>query len=153
MHALVNDFILRLCRDRMDCIFCRIISGEIASRMISESQHAVAMLDAYPLASGHTLVVSRRHVSKLQDLDTGECADLFELVRLVTSRVDSAMTGSTLVAIHNGKDAGQEIPHLHVHIVPREHGDSAGAVHSMFPGAKKMPESDADAVCAQLGCA
>ena len=153
MHALVNDFISRLCRDRMDCIFCRIISGEIASRIISESQHAVAMLDAYPLAPGHTLVVSRRHVSKLQDLDPSECADLFELVRLVTSRVDSAMTGSTLVAIHNGRDAGQEIPHLHVHIVPREPGDSAGAIHSMFPGAKRMSESDADAVCARLGCA
>ena len=134
----------------MDCIFCRILSGEIPSRVVSESRHAVAMLDAYPLAAGHTLVVSRRHVSKVQQLDPEENADLFGLVGDVTSRVDSAMTGSTLVAIHNGRDAGQEIPHLHVHIVPREPGDSAGAIHSMFGGTVEMSGTDADAVCARL---
>ncbi|PIW35030.1 MAG: HIT family protein, partial [Nitrosopumilales archaeon CG15_BIG_FIL_POST_REV_8_21_14_020_33_23] len=61
--------------------------------------------------------------------------DLFSLVHKVLSKVDK-LTGATLVAIHNGKDAGQEIPHVHVHLVPRNAGDSAGPIHSMFNSVK-----------------
>jgi histidine triad (HIT) family protein len=60
-----------------------------------------------------------------------ENTDLFLLVHKVLSKVDN-ITGATLVAVHNGKEAGQEIPHVHVHLVPRTRGDSAGAIHSMF---------------------
>jgi histidine triad (HIT) family protein len=61
----------------------------------------------------------------------------------MASKVDS-ITGATLIAIHNGKDAGQEIPHVHVHLVPRSNDDSAGAIHSMFDSALKLSESELD---------
>ena len=119
----------------MDCIFCKIISGQIPSKIIQETTHSVAFLDAFPLAKGHTLVIPKKHHVKIQDMSNEENSDLFSLVHKVLSKVDR-LTGATLVAIHNGKDAGQEIPHVHVHLVPRNTGDSAGPIHSMFNSIK-----------------
>ena len=59
-------------------------------------------------------------------MNKDENNDLFSLVHLMMSKVDS-ITGSTLVAIHNGKDAGQEVPHVHVHLVPRDSSDTGGS--------------------------
>ena len=61
----------------------------------------------------------------------------------MVSNVDK-ITGSTLVAIHNGKDAGQEIPHMHVHLVPRSKDDSAGPIHSMFNSTMNLSMSEMD---------
>jgi len=115
----------------MDCIFCKIVSGQIPTRIIKETLYSVAFLDAFPLAKGHTLVIPKNHHIKIQDMSEQENSDLFSLVYQVLTKVDK-LTGATLVAIHNGKEAGQEIPHAHVHLVPRSASDSAGAIHSMF---------------------
>lgn len=133
----------------MDCIFCRIISKEIPARILAESGRSIAMLDAFPLAPGHVLVLPKRHAQKLQDLQAVENADLFALVQAMADRVDSAMTGSTLIAIHNGREAGQEIPHLHVHVVPRSRDDSAGAIHSMF-GSTEISDGETDRIFSML---
>ncbi|MFB5637922.1 MAG: HIT family protein [Nitrosarchaeum sp.] len=115
----------------MDCIFCKIISGQIPTKKIKETEYSVAFLDAFPLAKGHTLVIPKNHHIKIQDMSSEENSDLFSLVHKVLPKIDK-LTGSTLIAIHNGKEAGQEIPHVHVHLVPRITGDSAGPIHSMF---------------------
>ena len=127
----------------MDCIFCKIISGEIKSKFLKETEHSVSFLDAFPLASGHVLVIPKNHHQKIQDMNVQENTDLFSLVHEMTSKVD-ALTGSTLIAIHNGKDAGQEIPHVHVHLVPRSRDDSAGAIHNMFDSSVNISESEMD---------
>lgn len=132
----------------MDCIFCKIISGQIPTRTIKETLHSVAFLDAFPLAKGHTLVIPKKHHVKIQDMSEEENSDLFSLVHKVLVKVDK-ITGATLVAIHNGKDAGQEIPHVHVHLVPRNSEDSAGAIHSMFAPAK-FSDSEIDEVYQKL---
>ena len=67
--------------------------------------------------------------------------DLFSLVHDMISKVDT-LTGATLVALHNGREAGQEIPHVHVHLVPRSKDDSAGPIHSMFNSTLKLSESE-----------
>ena len=115
----------------MDCIFCKIVSDQIPTRTIKETQYSVAFLDAFPLAKGHTLIIPKNHHIKIQDMSEQENSDLFSLVYQVLIKVDK-LTGATLVAIHNGKEAGQEILHVHVHLVPRKSGDSAGAIHNMF---------------------
>ncbi|MCV0430293.1 HIT domain-containing protein [Nitrosopumilus sp.] len=125
----------------MDCIFCKIINGEIKSKFLKETDNSVSFLDAFPLALGHVLVIPKKHHQKIQDMSSEENADLFSLVQQITSKVDN-ITGSTLIAIHNGKDAGQEIPHVHVHLVPRSKDDSAGAIHSMFNSSLKLSESE-----------
>jgi histidine triad (HIT) family protein len=103
----------------------------------------VSFLDAFPLASGHVLVIPKNHHQKIQDMTIQENTDLFSLVHEMVSNVDK-ITGSTLVAIHNGKDAGQEIPHVHVHLVPRSENDSAGAIHSMFKSSVTLSNSEMD---------
>jgi len=67
--------------------------------------------------------------------------DLFNTVQLVISKVDK-LTGATLLAIHNGKDSGQEIPHVHVHLIPRQSSDQAGPVHSMFKDRPKLSDEE-----------
>ena len=125
----------------MDCIFCKIITGNIPAKILKETSRSISFLDAFPLAKGHVLVIPKNHHQKIQDMSNDENADLFSLVHLMISKVDS-ITGATLVAVHNGKDAGQEVPHIHVHLVPRSVSDSAGTIHSMFNNTLKISESE-----------
>ena len=125
----------------MDCIFCKIIAGDIPAKIIKETEHSVSFLDAFPVAKGHTLVIPKNHREKIQDLNEEENKDLFSLVHEMTSKVDS-ITGATLLAVHNGKEAGQEVPHVHVHLIPRSKSDSAGSVHSMFGSTLTLTESE-----------
>ena len=125
----------------MDCIFCKIISREIPAKILSESSNSISFLDAFPLAKGHVLVIPKNHHQKIQDMSKEENTDLFSLVHQMISKVDS-LYGSTLLAVHNGKDAGQEVPHVHVHLVPRRKDDSAGAIHNMFNSSLKLSELD-----------
>ena len=133
----------------MDCIFCKITKKEIPSKIITETKKSIAFLDAYPLPVGHTLIIPKRHYEKVQDMTDADNADLFNTVYKVISKVDK-LTGATLIAIHNGKDSGQEIPHVHVHIIPRQSSDQAGPVHSMFKDRPKLSDEELDQLCAKI---
>ena len=115
----------------MECVFCKIASSDIPAKILQTTEHSIAFLDAFPLAKGHTLIIPKKHHQKLGELNSHENSDLFALVNTISSKIDT-LTGSTLIAIHNGKQAGQDIPHVHVHIVPRSPNDGAGPVHTMF---------------------
>ncbi|MGQ0605580.1 MAG: HIT family protein [Candidatus Nitrosotenuis sp.] len=115
----------------MDCIFCKIVAGEIKAKIVMESTKSLAFLDAFPLTKGHTLVIPKKHYEKLQSMTPEDNTALFDMVHKLIPKID-AFTNASLIAIHNGKDAGQEIPHVHVHLIPRSASDLAGAVHSMF---------------------
>ena len=130
-----------------DCIFCRIIAGAIPSRRVYSDDRAYAFLDVGPWHRGHTLVVPRRHVP---DLITGdpaltEIAPAVETVaRLLVERLGA---DGVNVLSSSGAAAGQEVFHLHVHVVPRYAGE---------PGLRQLvspaPASDSelDAVYRQL---
>ena len=133
----------------MDCIFCKIASKEIPAKILVETKSCIGFLDAFPLARGHALVIPKNHYEKLQDLPTDINTEVFSTVHSLISRVDS-LTGATLMAVHNGKDSGQEIPHVHVHLIPRSSEDSAAAVHSMFSQILELSESEIDELCSKL---
>ena len=133
----------------MDCIFCKIAKKEIPSRIITETENSIVFLDTFPVSRGHTLVIPKNHYEKVQDMTDIDNNDLFDTVHRVISKVDK-LTGATLIAIHNGKDSGQEIPHVHVHLIPRSKDDSAGAVHSMFSKTPELSESEIDELCTKL---
>ena len=133
----------------MDCIFCKIANKEIPSRIITETENSIAFLDAFPVSLGHTLVIPKRHYGKVQDMTDLDNTDLFNTVYKVISKVDR-LTGATLLAVHNGKDSGQEIPHVHVHLIPRELSDQAGPVHSMFRDRPKLSDKELDELCAKI---
>ena len=117
----------------MDCIFCKIVSGEILAKKLFESDSILAFLDAFPLAEGHCLVIPKQHYEKVQDMPSSINSELFDTVYRLVQKVDS-LTNATLIALHNGRQSGQQIPHVHVHLIPRTDSDGAGAVHSMFKG-------------------
>ena len=133
----------------MDCIFCKIASKEIPAKILVETKSCIGFLDAFPLARGHALVIPKNHYEKLQDLPPDINTEVFSIVHSLISRVDS-LTGATLMAVHNGKDSGQEIPHVHVHLIPRSSEDSAGAVHSMFSQKLELSESEINELCSKL---
>ena len=133
----------------MDCIFCKIANKEIPSRVITETENSIAFLDAFPVSRGHTLVIPKNHYEKVQDMTNIDNNDLFDTMHKVISKVDK-LTGSTLLAIHNGKDSGQEIPHVHVHLIPRESHDQAGPVHSMFKDRPKLSDDELYQLCTKI---
>lgn len=116
-----------------DCVFCRIAAGEVPAAIIDEDDHAFAFLDIRPLTRGHMLVAPKKHVARLAEMDPIPRRSLWELVHQLLPRIEESVAADGMtVAVNDGAAAGQEIPHVHVHLVPRREGDGHGAVHSLF---------------------
>ncbi len=133
----------------MDCIFCKIVSGDIATKVIAQTEYSIAFLDAFPLTKGHTLIIPKHHHEKIQNLPPEENSDLFSTMHKVISKVDK-LTGATLVAIHNGREAGQEIPHVHIHLVPRSANDSGGPIHCLFDSTLNVSDTETNEIYEKL---
>ena len=105
-----------------DCVFCRIIAGEVPAHLVLDDEDFVAFLDARPVFKGHVLVVPRIHYVTLADLPVTVVGPLFERARLLSAAVPAALGAQgTFVALNN--IVSQSVPHLHVHVVPRTKGD------------------------------
>lgn len=117
------------------CPFCERVLPDADSHVAS-TESSVAFLDAYPSAPGHTLVIPRRHVGFLAELTPAEHADLFSLVHRILVDGDVAGAPARTVGVNDGFLAGQTVPHVHVHIIPRRDGDVAdprGGVRWVLP--------------------
>jgi histidine triad (HIT) family protein len=126
-----------------NCLFCKIGQRKIEANIIDENENAIAFLDAFPLTPGHTLVITKNHYAKLQDVRLNEVNNLFELAYKILPFIEAGTNvQGTLLAIHNGKEAGQEIPHVHLHIVPRKPGDGGSPIHSMFDSDHRLEKSE-----------
>ena len=133
----------------MDCIFCKIISKEVPAKILYEDEYSISFLDAFPVAKGHTLVVPKKHFAQIQDMSSDINQKLFDTVHKMITKIDS-VKGSTLVLIHNGKDSGQEIMHVHVHLIPRGIDDSGDNIESMFKNKIKLTDDEIDDLCTKL---
>ena len=101
---------------RQSCIFCAIVAGTSPSYRIAETQHAVAFLDIAPMAPGHCLVVPKRHSVTLHETDEDAAADCGRLLTRVARAVGVANYN---VLQNNGAGAGQEVAHVHFHVIPK----------------------------------
>ncbi len=107
------------------CVFCRIIRGELPAVKVYESDLVVAFLDIYPINPGHTLVVPKRHVERLEELRDEEARELVQAAARLAPAIVRAVRAEGYNLIMNiGRAAGQEIEHLHLHIVPRFSDDN-----------------------------
>ena len=105
-----------------NCLFCRIVSGEVPAVIVYEDENSVGFLDHRPLFVGHTLLVPREHFETLGDLPATQVGPFFENTQLLSRAVESAMEAEgSFVALNNR--VSQSVPHLHVHIVPRRRKD------------------------------
>jgi len=104
------------------CLFCRIAAGEVPAVVVYEDENSLAFLDQRPLFHGHTLLVPRRHVETLGELQSSLVGPLFKTAQLLARAIESAVGAEgTFVAMNNR--VSQSVPHLHVHIVPRRRKD------------------------------
>lgn len=111
----------------VDSVFSRIVSGALPCYKVFETTHALAFLDINSLATGHTLVIPKRAVETLDQLSADECAELGRAVHEAARRMLKATGASAYnVLQNNGRDAGQEVPYVHFHIIPRTAGDKLG---------------------------
>ena len=136
------------------CIFCEIASHKRPARIVEESEGAVAFLDAFPLAEGHLLVIPRTHVAKVQQMTKDDARAVFELVWKLSGALETVTkTDGATIAVHNGRSAGQEIPHVHFHVIPRKPDDGAGPVHTMFRTRPQLTSDQLDALASEISLA
>lgn len=123
-----------------ECVFCRICAGQVSAHTVYEDDATLAFLDVNPLTEGHTLVIPRRHYETLVEMPVEDVERFFRAVRIVTERVERGLkVAGTTIGINNGRQAGQVVPHLHLHIVPRYAGDRGGTIHSVVHMPPRRP--------------
>lgn len=117
----------------MDCIFCKIIAGEVPCYKVYEDENVLAFLDIFPHAKGHTVVVPKKHISSVIDFAEEERVKFSAGLSAVTRRVNEVLKPEGMnIGINDRPAAGQVVPHVHWHIFPRWAGDGGGSVHSII---------------------
>ena len=119
-----------------DCLFCKIVSGKIPAQVVYENDHVVAFLDIMPRTPGHTMVIPKFHAPNILELpgdgSGDEVGPLFHAVQHVAEMLSKSLQPDGItIGINQGRASGQEVDHLHVHLMPRWHGDGGGAVQSV----------------------
>ncbi|OAA31685.1 hypothetical protein AT15_02335 [Kosmotoga arenicorallina S304] len=103
----------------MDCIFCKIVSGEIPSQIVGETEHFLAFRDINPIAPTHVLIIPKVHIEKpseLSSFDDNALGELFNLIQEIAESEGISETGFRTL-FNTGKNAGQEVKHLHFHVI------------------------------------
>lgn len=110
-----------------ECIFCRIVRGEIPCHKIAEDEHTLAFLDIGPLSEGHALVIPKRHAVTLDQLDDDAAGACVRMAKRIGAAVSMSVEceGWNLLQ-NNGSAAGQVVMHVHFHVIPRIAGDALG---------------------------
>ncbi len=122
-----------------DCVVCKIINKKIPAEIIYEDDKFMAFLDVHPSAPGHTMVVTKKHVSTMFDLETNKLGELYKKVCEIALAIKNSEIKATgfNIGVNHWKTAGQELEHLHVHIIPRFEGDGGGAIQSIVNNESK----------------
>jgi histidine triad (HIT) family protein len=124
------------------CIFCKIVAGELASSNIYEDDHVVAFMDIAAVTPGHFLVIPRKHVETIYDLDEIRAGHLMAVATRLAKAAKKGLKAAGLNLYQaNEEAAGQEVPHFHIHVIPRFKGDNFGIKYSpMKPSREELDE-------------
>jgi histidine triad (HIT) family protein len=133
-------------RDR-ECIFCKIVAGELPGTIVAEDERTVAFMDISPATRGHALVVPRRHVADLGEVDGEDLAACAAAARRLARRAKDAL-GADGVNLMNswGPAAWQTVFHFHVHVIPRYDGDPLRLPWTPAPGDEEEIKAAAQAL-------
>ncbi|UCG94942.1 MAG: HIT family protein [archaeon] len=122
----------------MECLFCKMVRGELVTDKVYEDGETLAFLDANPSAPGHTLVVPKEHKETLLDMNDGEVSALFRTVKKVTGMIQKNLKPEGFnIGINHGNIAGARVPHLQVHIIPRFKDDKGGMIQMIVSNKPK----------------
>jgi histidine triad (HIT) family protein len=132
------------------CLFCKIVSGEIAARVVLEDDNCIAFLDHRPVFPGHTLLIPKKHYETLVDLPANLIEAFFTNAQSLARAVEKGMEAhGTFVAMNNR--VSQSVPHLHLHVVPRRRKD--GLRGFFWPRYPYKSDEEADLVQAAIRAA
>ncbi len=107
-----------------ECIFCRIVAGEIPATRIYEDDDVLVFMDIGPIIEGHALVISKQHYESVVQVPDSLLAKLHVVAkRIAESQLNGLGADGVNIMQNNGKASGQEVPHIHVHVIPRFDGD------------------------------
>lgn len=117
----------------VNCPFCTLPT----ERIIDHNELALVIRDAYPVSPGHTLIIPKRHVGSFFDLSDAEVGAMHALLKTAKADLDQALSPASYnVGINDGPAAGQTVPHVHIHLIPRYQGDAKdprGGVRWLMP--------------------
>ena len=134
-----------------DCIFCSIVDGEIPGHVVHEDEATLAFLDANPLAEGHTLVIPKAHHERVNDLPADVASAIGRAIAVVAPAVEDAVDApASTISYNNGEAAGQEVPHVHAHVVPRSSDDGGRPIHALFSDPPDLSDSELDDLTARI---
>lgn len=129
-----------------ECLFCKIIAGDVTSNKVYEDEKTVAFLDINPVNPGHTLVVPKQHSSNIFDIAPEDWAAVTEVARKVSIAIEKGLDADGVnIAMNNREHAGQVIGHPHIHIIPRFKGDGL----KLMPQ-RKYTEGEAEPVAEKI---
>jgi histidine triad (HIT) family protein len=136
----------------MSCLFCKLAAGEIPSEKVMENDGAFAFLDIKPLRRGHILVVPKRHAERFADMRLEDARSVMDLAQRIAARQRERLDAEGVtIAVNDGRAAGQEVMHVHVHLVPRAEADGHGPIHRLFAGEKtELREGELQEIGARL---
>lgn len=100
-----------------DCIFCRIVRGEIPAQMLANTSDCVAFRDLDPKAPVHILVIPKKHIASLDDLTEPEIAGKMTMLATALARQEGIATRGYRTVMNNGPDGGQSVSHIHLHLL------------------------------------
>ena len=129
-----------------DCIFCKIVRGEIPSNKVYEDEHTFAFLDINPVSKGHTLVIPKQHCIDIFDMTEQDARAVMATAKKVANAAINGLSASGVNLLNsNRKAAGQEVFHYHMHVIPRYENDSL----KLFP-IQKYKETDPKVTCEKI---
>lgn len=124
----------------MDCIFCKIVKGEIPSFKVYEDEYTLVFMDISRDVDGHMVVIPKKHFKNILDCDSDTLNHLMNTVKKVCKYcVDECGYEGVNILNNNEECAGQSVPHFHIHIIPRKNNDNVDA-WPKFSGAKSEIE-------------
>lgn len=128
------------------CIFCQIINKEIPAKIILENDLALAFLDIKPVHPGHSLVIPKRHFSTIEEISEKDLVAVILMLKQVAKKIkDNLNYPGYNIQLNNDKVAGQEVAHLHFHIIPRLENDGL----KLWPQ-REYQEEEAESILAKL---
>ena len=125
------------------CVFCRIIPGEFPANKVYEDDRVLAFLDIHPSAPGHTLIIPKMHVARIEDMPEEDAEPFFRALHRLVGRIQAAVDApSSTIGLNNGRESGQEVPHVHIHVIPRFSGDRGGIIQGVSRIGRRLNEEE-----------
>jgi len=124
------------------CLFCKIVAGEIPSSKVFENENVLAFLDIVPVNYGHTLVIPKKHYQNMEEIPEAELLEVIKVVKKIGASIKNGLgVAGYNIGVNNDPIAGQIVPHLHFHVMPRNENDKFELWHGGEYGDGEMEDT------------